>query len=112
MVLEQFLEIQTMFGVYRTVLALAVAAAHLGGLPTGAHYAVFGFFILSGYLMTLVLHQTYGYSKAGFLKYALNRALRIFPPYWAALILSALLVAALGRNQATLYHPSMFLPGL
>jgi peptidoglycan/LPS O-acetylase OafA/YrhL len=99
-----------MFGVYRTVLALAVAAAHLGGLQTGAYYAVFGFFILSGYLMTLILRQTYGYSKTGFLKYALNRTLRIYPPYWTATILSALLVALLGRKMVAAYHHTIYLP--
>jgi peptidoglycan/LPS O-acetylase OafA/YrhL len=99
-----------MFGVYRTLLALAVAAAHLGGLTTGAHYAVFGFFILSGYLMTLILHQTYGYSGVGCGRYLLNRALRLYPPYWAAAALSALLVLWVGKRAATFYHGSMFLP--
>lgn len=41
-----------MFGVYRTALALLVVAGHLGPLEHVGPYAVFAFYVLSGYLMT------------------------------------------------------------
>ncbi|MBI5504733.1 MAG: acyltransferase [Deltaproteobacteria bacterium] len=80
-----------MFGTYRYVLALMVACGHiqfqLFGRPNWLGlYAVFGFYTLSGYLMTRVLHETYGYTAHGFLHYITNRALRILPPYWLALL--------------------------
>jgi peptidoglycan/LPS O-acetylase OafA/YrhL len=65
---------------------------HLPGglLRGGAMYAVFSFYLLSGYLMTLVLNETYGFSTSGVRRFLANRALRIYPPYFAALVLAAL----------------------
>ncbi len=88
-----------MFGLHRYVLALMVACAHIQFVlfdrPNWLGvYAVFGFYTLSGYLMTRVLHETYGYEPAGFLRYLANRALRIYPPYWLALGATALLLMA------------------
>lgn len=72
-----------MFGIYRYALATLVAVSHLwfGRLPWGGAYAVFSFYLLSGYLMTLVLTETYGFSAHGVARYLSNRALRIYPPY-------------------------------
>ncbi|HYC55621.1 MAG TPA: acyltransferase [Candidatus Binatia bacterium] len=82
-----------MFGFYRYALALLVAFGHIHWAFQGVWnwtggYAVFSFFALSGYLMTRVLHVTYGYGTRGLLAYGVNRFLRIYPAYWAALILS------------------------
>ncbi|MGI9383009.1 MAG: acyltransferase family protein [Methyloligellaceae bacterium] len=84
-----------MFGSLRFVLALAVVITHLwAGLTHWAGvYAVFGFFVLSGYLMTTVLRNTYGFSPAGIGHYLANRGLRIFPVYWCVLVLSLCAVA-------------------
>ena len=83
-----------MFGIFRYVLALLVTFGHLkyflqGGWNWTGLYAVFGFFVLSGYLMTRVLHRTYGYGLRGLLAYR-DRALRIYPAYWATFALSLL----------------------
>ena len=40
--------------------------------------------------MTRVLHRTYGYGVRGRLAYFGNRALRIYPAYWATFALSLL----------------------
>lgn len=100
-----------MFGTYRTFLALLVVALHLGGIPNIGAYAVFGFYCLSGYLMTLVMHSSYGYSPKGAMKYLLNRVLRIFPLYWTSVLFSALLIYWMGGEYVAKYHPTMFLPG-
>lgn len=76
-----------MFGTYRTLLALAVVATHLLRVPSIGPHAVHAFFILSGYLMTVVMHQSYGYSLRGFTSFAINRSLRLFPTYWAILLI-------------------------
>lgn len=47
-----------MFGSFRTLLALGVVISHLGSAPYMGTYAVFGFYALSGYLMTLIMHET------------------------------------------------------
>ena len=61
-----------MFGTYRTLLAVMVVFLHIGGVPVLGGYAVFGFYILSGYLMTFIMQNNYGYDRSGLAKYALN----------------------------------------
>ncbi|MEJ1355170.1 MAG: hypothetical protein RPU39_10845 [Candidatus Sedimenticola sp. (ex Thyasira tokunagai)] len=100
-----------MFGTYRTLLALMVVALHLGGIPKVGAYAVFGFYCLSGYLMTLIMHSNYGYTLPGISKYAVNRALRIFPLYWVSILFSAVLIWQLGSNFISSYHPAIYMPG-
>jgi peptidoglycan/LPS O-acetylase OafA/YrhL len=99
-----------MFGTYRTLLALMVVAFHIGGVPTMGEYAVFGFYSLSGYLMTLIMHQNYHYTAHGIGKYALNRFLRIYPIYWVSILFSLLLIVFLGEDVTRNYHHAIFLP--
>lgn len=84
-----------MFGAYRYILAMMVVVAHLGKLPGYNHsgsYAVFSFYILSGYLMTLVLNECYGFNLKGITRYLSNRALRLYPPYLAIMLFSIVIV--------------------
>ncbi len=99
-----------MFGTYRTILALVVAIEHIGDTPMIGRCAVFGFYILSGYLMTLILHTSYGYSWQGFKLYSLNRILRIYPLYWAGCLLSIAIILWVGREFSRDYLGTMFLP--
>lgn len=99
-----------MFGTYRTLLALMVVATHLGGMHEIGKYAVSGFFTLSGYLMTLIMQTNYGYTLSGISKYALNRFLRIYPIYWLAISISAILIIIVGEDFSRNYHASMYLP--
>jgi peptidoglycan/LPS O-acetylase OafA/YrhL len=71
-----------MFGTYRILLALLVVADHYARVPLIGGYAVFGFFVLSGFLMTLIMQENYGYTMRGIGAYGLNRFLRIYPLYW------------------------------
>lgn len=77
-----------MFGIYRYGLAFCVAISHLwaGMIGGPAAYAVWGFYCLSGYLMTLVLNEKYGFSSRGLCRFAANRALRIYPAYFVVCI--------------------------
>lgn len=86
-----------MFGAYRLALAFVVFRTHTAGV-TGGVYAVFAFFVLSGYLMTLVMHKSYGYSREGRLRYLLNRFLRLYPPYWIVLIGTIALMLLMGES--------------
>src|SRR5688572_16262825 len=84
-----------MFGTFRYVLALLVLFQHtvprLGGEPHGAGlYAVFSFFVLSGYVVTKVLHESYGVDGAATCRFLLNRGLRVYPLYWMTLAITAL----------------------
>lgn len=99
-----------MFGTYRTLLALMVVTQHLAGVHVLGAYAVFGFYILSGYLMTSIMHNNYGYSFAGVSSYALNRFLRIYPMYWVSILCSVLLILLLNNKDIAAYHEAMFIP--
>jgi peptidoglycan/LPS O-acetylase OafA/YrhL len=81
-------------GVLRCCLALSVLLVHdMEGwfkLIDGAA-AVQCFFLISGFYMALVLHERYSDLRA----FYFNRALRLFPTYWAVvlLILAAAMLA-------------------
>jgi peptidoglycan/LPS O-acetylase OafA/YrhL len=72
-----------MFEVARYILAVVVAATHLSPIGFGwsGWQAVFGFYTLSGYLMTRVLHQRYGFEWSGTAAFLVNRVLRLWPAY-------------------------------
>ncbi len=92
-----------MLGGLRFVLALLVVVTHLSGAPAWGHlggFAVFGFYLLSGYLMTMVLHEVYDFRFAAF---AANRALRLFPVYFVVAGATLLLILPL-QPEATAYH--------
>lgn len=99
-----------MFGTYRTLLALMVVALHIGGIPSIGAYAVFGFYILSGYLMTVIMQNNYGYTWSGVFNYAICRFLRIYPLYWVSIAFSAILIVYVGEQFSSYYHSSMFFP--
>jgi peptidoglycan/LPS O-acetylase OafA/YrhL len=94
-----------MFGTWRLLLSCMVVSSHtwfliFDGLSWLGTYAVCGFYVLSGFLMTRVLHQTYGYGPRALLHFLLNRGLKIYPAYWAALALSAAIVVLGPRTPA------------
>jgi len=86
-------------GTWRFFLAFLVAISHLwsGMIHGPAAYAVWGFFVLSGYLMTYVLSTKYGFSLTGLLAYARNRFLRIYPAYYFLCFLGALTLVFLPK---------------
>lgn len=73
-------------------------------------YAVFGFYVISGYLMTLIMHQSYGYTGVGRLRFLLNRALRLYPLYWLACLFSIGLIILLGNDAVSGFHRVIYLP--
>jgi peptidoglycan/LPS O-acetylase OafA/YrhL len=87
-----------------------VVAAHIGGIPAIGTYAVFGFYCLSGYLMTLIMQTNYGYSVSGFKKYSLNRFLRLYPIYWISILFTLVLIWSLGSEFTSNYKSNMALP--
>ncbi|MEP5567750.1 MAG: acyltransferase [Halioglobus sp.] len=99
-----------MLGSFRYLLALLVTLSHLWTSLAGwsGVAAVFGFYVISGYLMTSVINRTYGFSASGLGRYALNRFLRIFPTYWVVMLFALIVVAAIPREAfLTNYKLSM-----
>ena len=98
-----------MFGLFRTLLASMIAVGHFGGPFEVGIYAVFGFYVLSGFLMTAAMHQRYGYRSSGQVKFLINRFLRLFPPYWAAIGLSIICLLLFG-NSFTAFKSELYMP--
>lgn len=89
---------------------MAVALFHLADVPLIGQYAVNSFFVLSGYLMTAVMADSYGYTAQGRVRFFLNRALRLYPGYWISILLTLILIGAFGRLHMAGYHPGMQTP--
>ncbi len=79
-------------GFLRVLLAISVLLEHVGGLPitngkfVGGVIAVESFFMISGFYMALVLNEKYNEPKS----FYINRLLRLYPTYWAVLIMTIL----------------------
>lgn len=99
-----------MFGVYRFILAVNVVIYHVLDVASIGPYAVYSFFVLSGFLMTMIMNESYGYSLDGFKRYALNRFLRLYPVYWCLLLVGVCIILLLGNNVSAGFHPKMILP--
>lgn len=99
-----------MFGILRTLLAMMVLVGHLTNHWQIGTYAVFAFYIISGYLMTRIMQQRYGYTLRGRGAFAINRVLRLYPLYWLALLLSILVVLAVGEHNALAFNEVMHFP--
>lgn len=67
----------------RFYLACAVVMSHLWADAFGStgSYAVCGFFVISGYVITMVLQQRYLNLQNGVRKFWLNRFLRLYPAF-------------------------------
>lgn len=81
-----------MLGLLRFALAVFVVITHLTGLQFFSHwgaFAVFGFYIVSGYLVTAILNQTYSFNL---LSFATNRFLRLFPIYYVVAVTSLVII--------------------
>ncbi|CAL1151143.1 unnamed protein product [Cladocopium goreaui] len=99
------------FGLLRTTLALMVMVYHLlASLPEIGQYAVFGFYVISGYLMTLVTTERYGHTVRGGAAFLTNRALRIYPGYLAAVAVSLACVLVVGDGFTSAYNRNMGAP--
>ena len=80
-------------GLIRFLLAMSVVAAHsapiLGSTLVGGKIAVQSFFLISGFYISLILNEKYPAGLQGNLLFYGNRFLRIYPIYWAVLLLTA-----------------------
>lgn len=97
-----------MFGTFRHILALFVVMHHLPPAYPPGRYAVFAFYLLSGYLMTLVIKETYGYSRSGIYRYLSNRFLRIYPAYYVMLALGLIFTVYLPELSRAVGEPIVF----
>jgi peptidoglycan/LPS O-acetylase OafA/YrhL len=72
--------------------------------------AVYSFFISSGFLMTTIMHKSYGYSQKGMKNYCINRFLRLYPTYWFLVSIIILIILLVGSEFAITSHSKMQIP--
>lgn len=100
-----------MFGSFRLVLAVMVVITHIGGVEVVAGIAVWGFFMLSGYLMTATLQRKYGFTRQGLLAFSASRALRLLPAYWLSVIITLIVISTgVGPTFATAINGALAAP--
>jgi peptidoglycan/LPS O-acetylase OafA/YrhL len=102
-----------MFGLFRLVLALEVVIHHLSDRQPAGWYSVYAFYVLSGYLMTLVITRKYPLNPHGGTNFLINRVLRIYPPYLTMALLAWLLLHLAGTARVAhqlVQVPPMGLP--
>lgn len=98
-----------MLGIIRFLLASCVVAFHLSGkLPFLGQFAVNFFYVISGFLITLILNKTYKFNIIGF---SVNRFLRLYPTYFFFIVVGVFIIYAMPNTES--FHPSWsrnFLP--
>jgi len=99
-----------MLGSFRLILALFVVNSHLFSPWYPGAYAVISFYIISGYLMTLIMNKRYGYFRNGVKLFLLNRFLRIYPPYYVAVLFSLLLISFIPREFIDIFDTTLGFP--
>ena len=101
-------------GSWRFLLAFFVVISHLyeGMFGGPAAYSVWGFFVLSGFLMTEILKNKYGFNINGLKNYAFNRFLRIYPLYYLSLLLGIFTIYFLSKYniEPKALNPQFYLP--
>jgi len=82
------------FGIIRYLLSIFVLFDHLlwSYFNYYGNFAVFCFYILAGYFSILTIEKKYRKNPGYISKYITNRLLRIFPAYFAAFIISILVI--------------------
>lgn len=98
-----------MIGTWRWFLALLVVNGHLFHPLWPAYFGVFSFFIISGFLMTLILNHHYSFSSIGFKAFWINRFLRLYPPYYIACMISILLILTIPSEFITEINSKLIL---
>lgn len=96
-----------MFGTLRTLLAINVVLLHVFSIPTLGNYSISFFFLLSGFLMTLIMQESYGYSFNGVKVFWLNRILRLYPTY---LVILGITVIVIITFPYVIRHPDLYMP--
>jgi peptidoglycan/LPS O-acetylase OafA/YrhL len=97
-------------GAWRWILALLVMNGHLFTPWWPASFAVFSFYVISGFLMTLILNEKYSFEGAGFKAFWINRVLRLYPSYYLACLLSLVAIFIIPQDFISAINSKIILP--
>ncbi len=96
-------------GYLRISLIIAVVYYHLSEQTLAGPSSVYGFFVLSGYVITLVSAEIYSGGWRGKGYFLANRAARVFPTYLTCLLISYLCMWSTGFTTGE-YQKEFTLP--
>jgi len=99
-----------MFGSFRFLLAFFVVLTHLVSISKIGQFAVFGFFVLSGFLISLAVSENYGFGVKNFINFWINRALRLYPSYLIVVVLSSFMLIEVGDVFSRSYNDYFAIP--
>jgi peptidoglycan/LPS O-acetylase OafA/YrhL len=99
-----------MLGYLRFALAILVSLNHLWIIYGVGRLAVFSFYVISGYLMTAIIRETYGTSAAGIRRYLANRVLRIYPSYLVAFLTFSVAFIFFARPELRAFDSNISTP--
>lgn len=99
-----------MLGTLRFSLALLVSLNHLWFIYGVGRLAVFSFYVISGYLMTTIIRETYGLSLRGVRRYAENRLLRIYPAYLLSFFIFSIVFSYFNRDSLIAFDGNISTP--
>ena len=101
-------------GILRMILAIAVICEHSPGISKlwfSGRVAVIMFFMISGFYMSLIYLTRYSQHKNGIKLFFSNRALRLYPTYFVALIFATILGSGSPLIFSEYWHfPDLFIP--
>jgi len=100
-----------MLGYLRFALAVLVSFNHLWVVYGVGRLAVFSFYVISGYLMTAIIRETYGTTAKGLARYATNRLLRIYPTYLIVFFTAAAFFSLFDRPELLKFDSNISTPG-
>ncbi len=95
-------------GYLRFFFALTVTIAHLWSPNITGAESVFGFYCISGFLMTKIIHEIYGSTTRGKVLFLLNRFIRIYPTYYLCLIIGVFCLVLVPESSKL--NPFLTLP--
>ena len=95
----------------RFILANYVVFYHMlpSAFPYSGPMAVYGFFVISGYVITLSLQRVYLRRAGGVRDFLINRFWRLYPPVWTAMALG-LVLAVFAPEVTAEINPALMLP--
>jgi peptidoglycan/LPS O-acetylase OafA/YrhL len=99
-----------MLGYLRFTLAILVSLNHLWIIYGVGRLAVFSFYVISGYLMTAIIRETYGTTAAGIKRYVTNRLLRIYPSYLIVFLAFAVAFLFFDRSELMRFDSNISSP--
>lgn len=99
---------------FRLLLAVLVMVFHSVAFLTIGHYAVYVFFVLSGYWITKMYIEKYSLFTKPYWVYIQSRLFRLLPVYWVILLLAMLVKLAqsylsLSNHEPTFNAETIFL---